>query len=264
MSGVSLLIFRFARQWLCDSLDDYAKSYPLPSKTYSGGAVLDNDVYLNTTSQNDSSTISLLPDLRAQVQEWIEYEGQRVRAASDKPDKVLFSITFGFWDVVQYATLDIQEAQDAISCSLYELFQQLDVIADHSTTAPRIVLPKLWDVTFHPRFAALSHGKDARHYGEQQHKTVFLVRYWNTALVQMAGRWSRGEIFLLDWDNWLVAQIRSTQMHDLQIKDAQPVFLDVSSPCLALSAPDKSVEHPGAASVLEVSVCSDDSKHLWW
>jgi hypothetical protein len=237
----------------------------LPGKTYSGGAVLDNEAYINTTSHNDSSAISLLPDMRAQVQEWIEYEKQRVDTTPNEPNEVLFSITFGFWDIAQYATLDIKEAQDAISCSLYELFQQLDVIAEHSAAPPRIVLPKLWDVTFHPRFAALSYGEDAKHYGEQQHKTVFLVRYWNTALVQMAGQWSRGDIFLLDWDNWLVAQIRSSQMHDRKIKGApSPDFLDVSSPCVVLSASDQVINAAEDVAVGDVSVCSDSSNHLWW
>jgi hypothetical protein len=226
---------------------------------------LDNEAYINTTSHNDSSSIGLLPDLRAQVKEWIEYEKQRVPPSSNKPDEILFSITFGFWDIAQYATLDVREAQDAVSCSIYELFQQLDVIAMHSATPPRILIPNLWDVTFHPRFAALSHGNDANHYGEQQHKTVFLVKYWNTALLQMAGQWPQGEIFLLDWENWLVAQIRSTQMHDLRIKNApKPTFSDVTTPCVALSAPGKDADSLGDVIPAEVSICSDTSNHLWW
>jgi len=197
----------------------------------------------------------------------VAYEQQIGKyAGDDEPDEVIFTISFGFYDMWQYATLEIKEAQDAISCSIYELFQQLDIIAEQSSNPPRILMPLLWDITFHPQFVSLSQNQNhgTSHYGEQQHKMIYLVKYWNSAMLQMAGRWPRGDLFLLDWNNWVVAQIRTTQMHELNIYNSsdgagteRPVFRDVSNACLVVSPPNEKVNGSG-------SRCTDPSQNLFW
>jgi hypothetical protein len=216
----------------------------------------------------------LLPDLKSQVEQWVTYEKERQSYADDDDDdleEAIFTISFGFYDIWQYGTLDLKEAQDAISCTIYELFQHLDVIAEQSPSPPRILIPQLWDITFHPRFLSLSQNQDhgANHYGEQQHKMVYLLRYWNTALVQMAGHWSNGDLFLLDWNSWVVEQIRATQMHDLSIFDSsglgkkKPVFRDVTNACLAVPTPNEKVNGSGWSAAGNRR-CADPSQNLFW
>jgi hypothetical protein len=255
-------------QYVCDSIENFAQSFKSPFSTYSGGAVLDNDIYSNTTGRNESLQLNLLPDLKSQVQQWLAYEKQREESVvDDELEEAIFVISFGFYDLWQYGTLELKAAQDTISCSIYELFAQLDIIAEQSLNPPRIMIPNLWDITFQPRFLSLSKNQDhANHYGEQQHKMVYLVNYWNSLLAQMAGRWSKGDLFLLDWNTWVVTQIRSTQMHELGIQEsssragkAKPVFGDVSNMCLTESRTDESVNSSAV-----IYRCADPAQNLFW
>jgi hypothetical protein len=223
---------------------------------------------MNTTLRNETSSLTLLPDLRSQVEQWVTYEKQREESVPNNDlEEAMFTISFGFYDIWQYGTLEVKEAQDAITCTIYELFNQLDVIAEQTLSPPRILIPQLWDITFHPRFLSLSQAQNssANHYGEQQHKMVYLVKYWNSVLAQMAGRWQRGDLFLPDWNNWVVTQIRTTQMHDLTISSktaagtGKPVFQDVSNACLVV--PPTNEEVNGS---VETSRCMEPSQNLFW
>lgn len=220
----------------------------------------DNEVYANTTSPNNI-VLEFLPDMMIQVQQWLGHEAQQGHPANHE---FVFSITLGFWDVWQYATLDLRAAQDAISFSIYSLFEQLDIIAN-AVDNPKIVIPKLWDVTFTPRFRNLSHETQDKHVGEEQHKIIFLTRYWNLALVHSAAQWHRGYIFLPDWHGWMLDQIRALQMVQLGMNNSlglgleRPVFKDVSSPCFSIVPQAGS----GAAST-RVSQCPKPGQYLFW
>jgi hypothetical protein len=198
----------------------------------------------------------------------VTYEKQKEELANyDDLEEAIFTVSFGFYDIWQYGTLEMKEAQDAITCTIYELFNQLDIIAERTMKPPRILIPQMWDITFHPRFLSLSQNQNngANHYGEQQHKMVYLVKYWNTVLAQMAGRWPRGDLFLLDWNDWIVTQIRTTQMHDLGIDSKtgagseKPVFRDVLNACL--SVPPTNGQASGS---VETSRCTEPSQNLFW
>jgi len=255
------------QEFVCDSVDNFARSSNSRISPYSGGAVVDNAVYANTTSRNETS-LGLLPDLKAQIEQWVSHEEKKGKIVDDGSlEETVFTISFGFWDIWQYATLEVKAAQDAISCSIYEMFQQLDIIADRSLTAPRIVIPTLWDITFSPRYMSLSQNQTGLHFGEEQHKMIYLVKYWNSALAQMAVRWPGGDVFLPDWHTWTLEQIRSTQMDQLGIHDSmgigtqRPVFRNVSAPCYLPPVVDEVSAKVGAG---KQDHCQNPRHYLFW
>lgn len=244
---------------VCDAIVNFART-AVNGTTYSGGVVVDNQIYANTTSHNETTSLALLPDLKEQIQQWLDYEEEK--GDSDADDEFLFAVSLGFWDMWQYATLDLGPAQDAISNSVYELFQQLDLIAEHFDEPPRIVLPKLWDVTFTPRFLSLSQDQSDLRFGEQQHKVIYLTNYWNTVMMQSAANWRKGLLFVPDWNTWLLDEIRSTQMLKVGVFDHMglgqqiPDFLDVSNPCV--------VAESMAEGNMHAVRCSHPRQHLFW
>ncbi|KAE9965142.1 hypothetical protein BLS_000865 [Venturia inaequalis] len=248
-------------EFVCDGIHNFARSTKDPEATYSGGAVIDNDIYVKTT-QNDSVLLGLLPDLKAQVQHWLRWEERRaVEAADDESEEeTIFAISFGFYDIFQYAILDLGDAQNAITQSMHVLFQQLDIIAEHSSSAPQVLISGLWDVTFAPHFQSLSLSENNTlpQFGGAQHKMIYLVEYWNSALIQTSMTWSKGDVFYLNWQNWVMDQIRTTQLHDLNIVDSSGngketvVFDDVTSPCLLRSSADNSI------------ACARPERNLFW
>ncbi|QDS73708.1 hypothetical protein FKW77_003406 [Venturia effusa] len=259
-------------EFLCDAIHNFARSTKDPEATYAGGAVIDNDVYVKTT-QNDSTSLGLLPDLKAQVQHWLRWEERKsVKAMDDvSKDETIFAISFGFFDIFQYGILELEDAQKAITQSMLVLLQQLDVIAEHSSSAPQVLISGLWDVTFAPHFHSLSssENKTAPHFGEAQHKMIYLVRYWNTALQQTLMTWTKGDVFYLNWQNWVTDQIRITQLHQLKIVDSSGngeetvVFDDVTNPCLLNSSANNSTasSQEGAGNP---DRCPKPERNLFW
>ncbi|KAF2404927.1 hypothetical protein EJ06DRAFT_4609 [Trichodelitschia bisporula] len=251
-------------EFVCDHIHNFAQSYPAGREAVSGGAVLDNGIYANTTSDRAIAS-KLLPDLKAQVQKWIAFEDKHLTPTQRRLDDILFTITFGPWDLLHYATLDSEIAQEAIGSSIYVLFQQLDIIADRSVKPPRIVIPLLWDVTFSPYFMSLSDNITLSEYGNQQRRTAFLIRFWNEAIRYMAGQWARGFLFLPDWNAWVAEQLRINQLQASGTTDASgagkdvAAFSDVSTPCLHNTASKK----PGALPAVGAG-CDNPGEHLFW
>lgn len=184
-----------------------------------------------------------------------------MEAADDESEEeTIFAISFGFYDIFQYAILDLGDAQNAITQSMHVLFQQLDIIAEHSSSAPQVLISGLWDVTFAPHFQSLSLSENNTlpQFGGAQHKMIYLVEYWNSALIQTSMTWSKGDVFYLNWQNWVMDQIRTTQLHDLNIVDSSGngketvVFDDVTSPCLLRSSADNSI------------ACARPERNLFW
>jgi hypothetical protein len=260
-------------QFVCDSIHNFARSAKDPESIYCGGAVIDNDIYVETT-QNDSASLGLLPDLKAQVQHWLRWEERKPVRESEEEEEgeeeedTLFTISFGFWDIWQYATLELEEAQNAITKSMYVLFQQLDVIAEHSSSDPQILISGLWDVTFAPHFQSLSANNTAPHFGQAQHKMIYLVKYWNNALIEASMKWSKGDVFYMNWQSWVMDQIRITQMHQLKIYDSSGigkeavVFDDISTPCLRGSLANGHVS--SRVDAVKPARCLKPERNLFW
>lgn len=223
--------------------------------------MIDNDIYVKTT-QNESALLGLLPDLKAQVQHWLRWEERKAVKATDdeSEEETIFAISFGFYDIFQYGILDVGDAQNAITQSMLVLFQQLDIIAEHSSSAPQVLIAGLWDVTFAPHFQSLSLSENntTPHFGEAEHKMIYLINYWNSALIQTSMTWNKGDVFYLNWQNWVMDQIRITQLHDLKIVDSSGngketvIFDDVTNPCLPISSADDS------------TACARPERNLFW
>jgi len=252
-------------EMLCDSLENYARSSPATHNWARTGAVIHNGIFrdaaLNSNISNFRST-ELLPDLGMQVQQWIRYEdGKSFRDLYE--DDIIFTVFFGMWDIWQYAMLDREAALAAISATVEWLFQQLDVIIQHSPSSPRIVVPSLWDMTFTPRFRNKLTKEMNAFTGEQSHKMVYLIKYWNTQLFNLARTWPSGKLYVLDMEHWVAENIRAQQLFNLGLANANgndyrlPEFTDVSNPCLRLvqTSPDEAILiHP----------CEFPGRYLFW
>lgn len=252
---------------LCDSLENYARSSPATENWARSGAVIHNGIFrdaaLKSNINNHKST-ELLPDLSMQIQQWIRYEDSKGFSDLDEDDDIVFTVFFGMWDIWQYAMLDREAALATISTTMEWLFKQLDIIVEHSPSSPRIVVPGLWDMTFTPRFRNKLTTKEMGAFNsEQGHKMVYLIKYWNTELTNLARTWPRGKLYVLDLEDWVSKNIRAQQLFNLGLTNANgndnqlPEFTDVSNPCLEViqTTPDEAVLiHP----------CKFPARHLFW
>ena len=109
-----------------------------PTKPSRGfvGAVVDNIVY-NTTS----------PDLRDQVDRWIEVETRARRSGIGPERSVLFVLFFGTNDVWQFSAFDSrQDGISATDATLDSMFDQLGRVAQHWADPPQVLVPTAIDV----------------------------------------------------------------------------------------------------------------------
>lgn len=252
----------------CDTLLNFART-AANATGHDGGVVVDNNIYANATSQNGGEPSVLLPDLKDQLDEWLAYETQLGSAESD--EEFIFALTIGTWDIWRYATLDLRAAQDAISNSISVLFTQLDLLAQSFDEPIQIVLPRLWDLSFTPRFRSLADDRSSQpnRFSEVQHKLIYLIQYWNTVLIQYAANWEHGRLYLPDWNSWLSDQIRAVQMDRLGIPDAlklqteAPAFKDVANPCTSSLVPADVPSRDSATAETQLS-CQSPRQHLFW
>jgi hypothetical protein len=113
-------------------------------------------------------------------------------------------------------------------------------------------------------------GSQPRKFSEEQHKLIFLIRYWNTVLVQYAANWKLGHLYLPDWNTWLLDQIRNVQMTKLGIFDSLglgkeiPAFEDVSNPCLRSLVPLDTSDGSTVAMTMPAAQCERRRQHLFW
>jgi hypothetical protein len=97
--------------------------------------VIDNIVF-NTSS----------PDLRDQVDRWIEFETAARKKGVGPERSSLFALFFGTNDVWQFSYLDRQNATSAVEASLDSMFDQIGRVARHWTDPPQILVPTAIDV----------------------------------------------------------------------------------------------------------------------
>ena len=120
------------------------------------GSVVDSDIFANVTAGLRNETLALF-DFKTQVQQFIEFEKiekrqTRIREAAKDDKWIIFTVMFGLWDLWEYSMLDKADAVHAMDRSIEELFQNLDLLADHAGGPIRAVVPKIMDVTFLPHF----------------------------------------------------------------------------------------------------------------
>jgi hypothetical protein len=233
------------------------------------GSVIDADVFANATKEGRNTTLVLF-DFQTQVQQFIAFEKEtgrrRIPERLRKVDEwTVFTVFFGIWDLLEYSVLEKEVAIHAIDRSVEELIQNLDILVDHVDGPVKVIMPRLMDVTFLPRYSNRKNDS-ATKFAQNQHQAVFLWTYWNMVLSRAANEWGNGDLFMPDLHGMIVNQVRSKQLYSTQISDAEgwgkqmPLFDEVEQPCLAMKT-------DGGADDLHAPImerCSDPTRHLFW
>ena len=218
-SGIQIQDTMLTDQLNCTSQLNFAASQP--SKAYPAapptGAITSNYIYLTAVNVSNPEHVAstMLPDLATQIEEYIELP------SSTKVKTTVFVVSFGFWDIYQYASLDFKFAQDITDTTVTELFAQLDILHSHyakqlssglpEEEAPeipadtgnsteeteivhrplfRVIIPKLFDPTLLPGWISqrpipLRPSSVA----EEQKNAVYLTNKWNILLENKIREW---------------------------------------------------------------------------
>lgn len=211
-----------------------------------------------------NNNIETMFDFKTQVQQFLEYETKKHRVGvPERLRKIdewsIFTVSFGLWDLFEYSMLEREYATKAIDNSIEVLFENLDLLAKNVASPMKIILPKLVDVTFLPRFQSMK-DINKEHFAEDQHQLVFLWEYWNTVLTRTARHWRNGQIYMPNPNNLILDQVRTKQLYSQNLTDAAgrgtqaPLFDYVEEPCMKLTSDDD-------ARILQAEDCS---KHLFW
>jgi hypothetical protein len=231
------------------------------------GSLVDSGVYEEAKPRKSNETIPISFDFKTQVEQYLTYD-KGIRRIAQRLRKVdewtFFTAYFGLWDLLEYSTLSRESAMHAIDRSIEELFRGLDLLADNVAFPPKVVVPKMIDITLLPRFQSKK-STTREEFAETQHQMIFLWTYWNNVLLRKATEWKKGSVYLPNPNDIITTQVRDKQLHSKQISDAfgagkqAPLFEYVEQPCLAST--------PGTASDLQaatVEKCSTPASHLFW
>ncbi|KAH6712800.1 hypothetical protein BKA61DRAFT_675056 [Leptodontidium sp. MPI-SDFR-AT-0119] len=152
----------------------------------------------NTRFLPHEDTDYTLPDLSTQIQAYLS-----LPPPIQAPKETIFVLSFGFWDIYDFARLDFAMAMNVTDRSIDEIFTQLDILYNHfdtnlypaevnATTRPKfkVIIPRLFDPTLTPgwkthRPPPLSPSSVA----EQQKNAVYLTERWNQMMENTMGSW---------------------------------------------------------------------------
>lgn len=249
-----------------DRIDNFARSIPSNVDISLVGSVVDSEIYANATANKRNETLALF-DFKAQVQQFIDFE-KRESVIPDRLRKsnqsTIFTVFFGLWDLLEYSALEKADALYAIDRSIEELFHNLNILAEHTSGTVKVILPKVMDLTFLPRFHQMRRDDSSPIIAQRQHQSVFLSTYWNTALSQAALDWGRGDLYMPNLNSMVMNQVRAQQLHSKHISDAfgygkqKPLFDEVEQPCLSLETNGNSLQ------AADVKKCFNPTRHLFW
>ncbi|KAF2036037.1 hypothetical protein EK21DRAFT_96032 [Setomelanomma holmii] len=250
----------------CDRIDNFARPSWLTQDNKTPGSVIDSDIYSAAMTRQDDLRTST--DFKTQVQDYLRYEKERYslpQSLRSTDNWTVFTVYFGLWDLLGFQELEVEFAMHAIDNSITELFRQLDLLAAHGVTPMKIVLATMMDITFLPRFQSTKN--DTRDgFAELEHKSDFLVAYWNAVLLRSATQWTKSDLFLLDPNDVVMELVRKSQLSTAGLADAlgidkrTPYIAHVEQPCLRVLS-------GGSTGDLRSDVaekCPDPSAHLFW
>ncbi|KAG9383296.1 hypothetical protein A1F94_005207 [Pyrenophora tritici-repentis] len=278
-SGLSAVVARDADRgdlWVetlckelgCDTIDNFAHSAPDAVGGLQTGALVDADVHAEAKGAKSNNSAVIPFDLKAQVEQFITYnKGRRIIPQRfRKMDQwTYFTVFFGLWDLLEYSGVERRKGMVAIEKSIDALFRELDVLAQHTTFPPKVIIPKMIDVTFLPVFQSKKKAMRGAAFAETQHQLVLLYSYWNSVLVQAASRWKNGTVYMPEPNDLIMQEVRAQQLYMRQISDAAgvgkqaPLFEYVEQPCLASQR-----SNAIALQVADVHKCSAPAEHLFW
>jgi len=159
---------------------------------------------LNSPSnlEPNSTPITLLPDLETQIKSFIALPPPATLAK-----ETLFIISFGFWDIYNFASLDYALAKNTTDQSINELFAQIDILYNHYnssqlsiSTAPinssahtfQIIIPKVLDPSVSPGWLTQRPSPvKPSSIAEQQKNAAYLTERWNQGVENKLGLWIR-------------------------------------------------------------------------
>ncbi|KAG4421335.1 hypothetical protein IFR04_005518 [Cadophora malorum] len=197
----------------------------------------------NTRYLPHEDTNYTLPDLSAQVQAYLS-----LPAPKQAPKETIYVLSFGFWDIYDFARLDYAMAMNVTDRSFDEIFTQLNILYNHfdttlypvevnATSRPKfnIIIPRLFDPTLTPgwvshRPAPLSPSSVA----EQQKNAVYLTERWNQMLENSMGSWMNSLSGPESNDD--------SDEDDDSNEDEQPITLEPSEPFQPPKVPAASEE----------------------
>ena len=201
----------------CSSSLNFATSQPLTSDPASSptGALVSNQIYLSNASALPNSAppskaVDLLPDLAAQIQEYINLPPTKFR-----PTKTYYVVSFGLWNIYHTAGLDIKVASNITDLSVSEIFKQLDILQNHvvqnltenlareiglqkreeqeedeTFETLKVILPKLFDPSLLPGwFTQRPRPLAPSSIAEQQRNSITLTGRWNDRLEAEMPQW---------------------------------------------------------------------------
>ncbi|KAE8845843.1 hypothetical protein PTNB85_01824 [Pyrenophora teres f. teres] len=252
----------------CDTIDNFAHSVPDAVGGVQTGALVDAGVHAEAKGAKSNNSAVLPFDFKTQVEYFITYnKGRRIIPQRfRKMDQwTYFTVFFGLWDLLEYSGVEKRIGMAAIEKSIDALFRELDILAQHTIFPPKVIIPKMIDVTFLPVFQSRKKALREAAFAEAQHQLVFLHSYWNTVLVQAASRWKNGTIYMPEPNELIMQEVRVQQLYMRQISDAAgvgkqaPLFEYVEQPCLASQR-----SNAIALQVADIHKCSAPAKHLFW
>ncbi|KAF2017393.1 hypothetical protein BU24DRAFT_149714 [Aaosphaeria arxii CBS 175.79] len=255
------------RELNCGAIHNYARSKPANMNVKTIGSMVDSNVLVKASAGEKNGTLALF-DLSTQVQQFLDQEdnGGFLRGRVGRSEgPTMFTIFFGFWDLLEFASLEKQDAIRAVEESIEALFRNLDLLAEHAHHPVQVVIPMIMDPTFLPVF------QDRRNdftsvFAHYHHKAVFLWTAWNTALSQAAAKWDRGDAYVPDTNDIVISQVRQKQLLSKHIPDGPgldkqaPLFDNVEQPCLS----PKQGNGGEVQGDDVVEKCFDPTRHLFW
>lgn len=244
-------------------------------------------------------TLSPLPDLAAQVQEYLSSPENSTQT------KILFTLSFGFWDIYHLASLDYELAQNMTDAAVGHLIYQINTLYSNyietiynrpetenptaSNPPPfRLIILRLFDPTLVPGWLSQRPvPPPPSTVAEQQKQAVYLTERWNSLLENALGLWvmdadaageaneigvgaraefPRKDIFYYDLPQHILDIIVEHQLEDAGQSDASGLgtgkspFTSVSEPCLR----EGSAEQEGGGDGVRNTVCADPEACLFW
>ncbi|EUC31712.1 hypothetical protein COCCADRAFT_38231 [Bipolaris zeicola 26-R-13] len=252
----------------CDTVDNFAHSVPTAADGAQTGALVDAAVYVEAMGSESNSSAVMSFDFKAQVEQFVAYNKGRqlIPQRLRKEDEwTFFAVYFGLWDLLEYSTLEKSIAMYAIDKSITSLFHQLDVLAADAPFPPKVVIPKMIDVSFLPRFQMKKKALREAQFAENQHRLIFLWSYWNLVLHRTAKNWKNGIVYMPEANEAIMQEVRAKQLHSKQLSDAfgvgkqTPLFEHIEQPCLASQRGSA-----GSLQASDVQKCSTPAEHLFW
>ncbi|KAF1951040.1 hypothetical protein CC80DRAFT_425447 [Byssothecium circinans] len=255
-------------RWLnCDFIDNFARSVPSNVEIEMVGSVVDANIFANVTRNGRNETL-LLFDFQTQVQQFIAWEEKRGKMPAKLravDEWTVFTVFFGIWDLLEYSALEKENGAQAIERSVEELIRNLDILADHVGGPVKVVIPRLVDVTFLPRYANKKN-ESTTMFAMDQHQSVFMWMYWNQVLSQAMVEWGKGDLFVPDLHGIIMNQVRALQLYSQHISDAtgygkqEPLFDNVEQPCLTPITNST----PSQMQAAGIEKCAEPTRHLFW